>query len=105
MGYIGQRDVTCKKNTSTKARTTDYHYVGGYYGACNYKKMMHEIHDNGPIVVGFNTDAGIWHYDQGVFEEESAMSFIQQAAGEGEGEEESAPWGGPWKGKKRMHNH
>jgi len=98
--YQGHRDVPCKASAPSKARTTDYHYVGGYYGACNYKKMMREVHDNGPIVVGFNTDAGIWHYDQGVYEEESAMSFIQEQAGEGEG----TPWGGPWK-KGRMHNH
>merc|ERR1719453_830542 len=70
-----------KKNTATKARATDYHYVGGYYGACNYKKMMHEIHDNGPLVVGFNTEAGLWHYDSGVYEETSSTSFIQEDSG------------------------
>jgi len=114
--YIGSRDVSCKKSATTKARTTDYHYIGGYYGACNYKKMMHEIHNNGPVVVGFNTEAGIWHYDQGVYEEETSMAFIQESSGSTESDapwmhqvgesnqDPSEPWGGPWKGK-RMHNH
>jgi cathepsin C len=98
--YVGKRGVQCPKKTHIKARTTSYGYVGGYYGACNYKKMMHEIHKNGPIVVGFNTEAGLWHYDSGVYEEESSMSFIESA----EGEAKKQAWGGPWIGK-RMHNH
>jgi len=101
--YSGHRDVKCESNTKTKARATAYEYIGGYYGACNYKKMMKELHANGPIVVGFNTEAGIWHYDQGVYEEETAMSFIQESAGAGSSEERGT-WGGPWKGKT-MHNH
>jgi len=96
--YVGMRDVQCKKKYPTKSRTVDYHYVGGYYGACNHKKMMRELHDHGPVVVGFNTEAGLWHYDEGVYEETSAMSFIQEGAGRKE------PWGGPWKGS-RLHNH
>jgi len=57
--------------------------------------MMRELHADGPIVVGFNTEAGLWHYDKGVYEEASGMSFLQEGA---------TPWGGPWKGK-RLHNH
>merc|ERR1719498_138083 len=91
MGYVGARDVPCKAKTRSVVRSTGYHYVGGYYGACNYKKMMKEIHEHGPLVVGFNTEAGIWHYDQGVYEEESAMSFIQQSAGTDDGEQ-NTPW-------------
>merc|ERR1712093_505842 len=79
--YVGQRDVSCKKNAKPVARTTSYGYVGGYYGACNYKKMMHEIHKNGPVVVWFNTETGLWHYDTGVYEESSGSSFIQEASG------------------------
>jgi cathepsin C len=98
--YVGQRDVKCKKPTAyaTKTRSKNYHYIGGYYGACNHKKMQKELHDNGPIVVGFNTEAGLWHYDTGVYEEHSAMSFIQENEGK------KQPWGGPWTGK-RLHNH
>jgi cathepsin C len=104
MGYVGARDVPCKAKTSSIVRSTGYHYVGGYYGACNYKKMMKEIHEHGPLVVGFNTEAGIWHYDQGVYEESTAMSFLQEQA-----KEESQPTGTPWgswkKGSNRLHNH
>merc|ERR1711988_111196 len=98
--YIGHPDVKCPSKAGIEARNTNYGYIGGYYGACNYKKMMHELHKNGPIVVGFNTQAGLWHYDHGVYEEESTMSFIEES------EKAQAPWGGPWqKGGKHMHNH
>jgi cathepsin C len=103
MPYSGHGDVTCKANAKhdAKARGTDYHYVGGYYGACNYKKMMHELVKNGPLVVGFNTEAGVWHYDQGVYEEETT-ALLQESTGTTDSQ---APWGGPWKPGKRMHNH
>lgn len=98
--YIGHQDVKCPSKAGIEARNTNYGYIGGYYGACNYKKMMHELHKNGPIVVGFNTEAGLWHYDEGVYEEASGMSFIEQT----EGRDTRQKWGGPWVGK-RMHNH
>jgi len=103
MSYIGARGVPCKAKTSTTARSTGYKYVGGYYGACNYKKMMKEIHSHGPLVVGFNTEAGIWHYDQGVYEESTTMSFLQE--GEGAESQPSGSWGSWKKGSSRMHNH
>jgi len=103
--YVGQTGVQCKKNAKVTTRSTDYHYVGGYYGACNYKKMMHEIHKNGPLVVGFNTEAGLWHYDSGVYEETSSTSFLQEDSGAKVAEHKKG-WGGlgGWKGK-RLHNH
>merc|ERR1711981_146204 len=103
--YIGETGVQCKKGAKAETRTTDYHYVGGYYGACNYKKMMHEIHKNGPVVVGFNTEAGLWHYDTGVYEESSGSSFIQEASGAQAAEQKGSSWG-VWKtGATRLHNH
>ena len=32
---------------------TGYHYVGGFYGACNEALMRAELVKNGPIVVAF----------------------------------------------------
>merc|ERR1712188_27505 len=86
-GYEGQRNVKCPKNKSPKARTTSYGYIGGYYGSCNYKKMMHELHKNGPIVVGFNTEAGLWHYESGLYESTEFLMETQEA------DKPEATWG------------
>ena len=102
MSYIGARGVPCKAKTAVSTRSTGYGYIGGYYGACNYKKMMKELHDHGPIVVGFNTEAGIWHYDQGVYEESTATSFLEESEG---ASSQPPSWGVFKKGSKRMHNH
>jgi cathepsin C len=55
----------CHKDDA-KVRATDYYYVGGYYGGATAKKMQQEIHKQGPVVVGFNTNGWIYHYETGV---------------------------------------
>jgi len=93
--YKGRKNVKCNKQAKAKVRAKDYGYVGGYYGACNHKKMLREIYDNGPIVVGFDTDAGLWHYSEGMYD---ATSLIQEKTGDhpnGWGEAHGT----------RMHNH
>jgi len=47
-------------------RAADYYYVGGYYGGSTANGMMKEIHQNGPLVVGFNTNGWAYHYEAGV---------------------------------------
>jgi len=37
----------------SKWHTSDYHYIGGYYGASTPEKMMQEIYEHGPIAVSF----------------------------------------------------
>jgi len=61
----------CKKGAPA-LRATDYYYVGGYYGGSTWKGMMKEVHENGPIVVGFNTNGWVFHYETGVLLDESA---------------------------------
>jgi len=41
--------------------------VGGYYGAANEQKMMHEIYHKGPIVVAINAAPDLYYYSSGVF--------------------------------------
>merc|ERR1711907_899455 len=96
--YVGQTGVSCNKKAKPEVRTASYGYIGGYYGACNYKKMMRELHKNGPIVVGFNTEAGLWHYESGLYE--SSEALLQT----GVSDHPKKSWGVFGKGK-RLHNH
>eukprot|EP00300_Choanocystis_sp_HF-7_P033151 c45446_g1_i1.p1 GENE.c45446_g1_i1~~c45446_g1_i1.p1 ORF type:complete len:551 (+),score=128.79 c45446_g1_i1:41-1654(+) len=45
---------------------TDYHYVGGFYGAGNEKDMLRELQD-GPLTVGFYASKDLIHYHSGVW--------------------------------------
>jgi cathepsin C len=63
-------------------RAEDYYYVGGYYGAANYKNMMRELHDHGPIMVGFNTNGWVYHYETGVLLDEEAREMVGDEATE-----------------------
>jgi cathepsin C len=63
----------CKKENpkDVAARASDYYYVGGFYGGSSWKSMMHEIHERGPVVVGFSTNGWLYHYESGVFLDET----------------------------------
>jgi cathepsin C len=97
--YVGHTGVSCNKKAKPIVRATNYGYVGGYYGSCNAKKMMKELVANGPIVVGFNTEAGLWHYESGLYESSESLLETQ------EGDHPPESWGVWKKGKARMHNH
>jgi len=56
-------DATC----SRRYYVNDYHYIGGYYGACNEVDMMKEIHQNGPIIVAFQAPGSLFYYTDGIF--------------------------------------
>jgi len=78
----GDTDQKVKmKQCATSAadvRAEDYYYVGGYYGASNWKNMMKEIHERGPVVVGFNTNGWLYHYESGVLLDETMNSDSQE---------------------------
>jgi len=93
MPYEGHKNVQCKENAAAKVRATDYGYVGGYYGACNHKKMLRELYDHGPLVVGFDTDAGLWHYSEGLYDADSLLQLQDHPQGWGESH------------GTRLHNH
>ena len=66
------KDIPCaslKKPECTKNRyhATDYHYIGGYYGACNEQLMLAELHQNGPIAVSFEVTADFHAYKKGIY--------------------------------------
>jgi cathepsin C len=99
--YVGQTGVSCNKKGAAKpeVRSTGYGYIGGYYGSCNHKKMARELVKNGPIVVGFNTEAGLWHYESGLYE--SVESLVETSESD-----HPASWGVFDKTKSpRLHNH
>jgi len=66
--YSG-RDGRCPRVARRKmaARTVDYKYVGGYYGASSENAMLRDIFDHGPVVVGFEVGLGFHTYKSGIF--------------------------------------
>ena len=66
--YIGS-DSKCAQNTDTCLRyhSTDYYYVGGFYGACNEAEMRLELYNNGPIAVGFEVYNDFEQYKSGIY--------------------------------------
>lgn len=66
--YIGNDTTTCSPVcTDRYMKTTDYHYLGGFYGAGNETNMMREIYENGPIAVSFEVYSDFIHYKSGVY--------------------------------------
>lgn len=77
-GYKGSDAPKCSRNTDNKSTELfygqGYHYVGGYYGACNEHAMMREIMHNGPVVIGFEAPDTLSYYESGVFTGPAASS-------------------------------
>lgn len=67
--YEGSDNVKCKEECHSKERyqTSNYRYVGGYYGGCNEAAMMKEVYTGGPVVVAFEAPSELFYYDGGVF--------------------------------------
>ena len=60
-----QTDPSCKRYF-----TTNYHYIGGFFGACNAPLMQLELVNNGPIAIIFNAEStcmNLLHYRSGIF--------------------------------------
>ena len=65
--YLGH-DSPCKeKSGCLRYYSTEYHYVGGFYGACNEEEMMVELVNNGPIAVGFEVYRDFENYKSGIY--------------------------------------
>ena len=43
----------CRPVTCRRFKTSDYRYIGGFYGACNEDLMKIELLRNGPVAVSF----------------------------------------------------
>lgn len=65
--YKGQ-DGTCTTPKSCKrSYSTNYHYVGGFYGACNEVLMRIELVKNGPLAISFEVYDDFFGYKGGVY--------------------------------------
>jgi len=62
--------ATCTKDRDScrKFYTTDYEYVGGYYGACNEEEMLLALVSSGPLAVGFEVYEDFRSYESGVYQ-------------------------------------
>lgn len=62
------RDGACSTRTNcTRYYGTGYHYVGGYYGACNEEVMKLTLIHQGPLAVGFEVYPDFRNYRGGVY--------------------------------------
>ncbi len=75
--YVG-KDLECKEMDSKCRRyyVKDYHYIGGYYGACSEELMRLELVNHGPIAVGYDVAGSFFNYRKGIY------SHIQDAEDE-----------------------
>eukprot|EP00299_Pterocystis_sp_00344_P014617 c7250_g1_i1.p1 GENE.c7250_g1_i1~~c7250_g1_i1.p1 ORF type:complete len:697 (+),score=151.41 c7250_g1_i1:54-2093(+) len=54
-------------NPKFRVFTSDYYYVGGFYGGCSEAAMVQELYENGPFVVSFNAGSDFMFYSGGVY--------------------------------------
>uniref|UniRef100_A0AC11C005 Cathepsin C n=1 Tax=Ovis aries TaxID=9940 RepID=A0AC11C005_SHEEP len=65
--YTGT-DSPCKlKEGCFRYYSSEYHYVGGFYGGCNEALMKLELVQRGPMAVAFEVYNDFLHYRQGVY--------------------------------------
>ncbi|XP_044521965.1 dipeptidyl peptidase 1-like [Gracilinanus agilis] len=64
--YLGHRSPCSLKNC-TRYYVSEYHYVGGFYGACNEALMKLELVQHGPMAVSFELYDDFFHYQKGVY--------------------------------------
>ncbi|XP_074160785.1 dipeptidyl peptidase 1 [Sminthopsis crassicaudata] len=60
-------DSPCTPKKCSRYYTSEYSYVGGYYGACNEALMLHELVQNGPLAVAFEVYDDFIHYHTGIY--------------------------------------
>ena len=66
----GNKNIPCSKRCKTPSRvykTTDYYYVGGYFGACSEREMMVELLARGPVAVSFEVTSDFMTYKGGIY--------------------------------------
>ncbi|XP_028414306.1 dipeptidyl peptidase 1-like [Dendronephthya gigantea] len=63
------KDSKCTESSSCARHygNNDYHYVGGFYGACNEPLMRLELVKNGPFSVSFEVTSDFMHYKSGIY--------------------------------------
>jgi hypothetical protein len=62
------RNSECQPECSRpRLHLTNYSYVGGYMGGCSEVAMMHEIYQNGPVMVAFQAPPDLFYYTGGIY--------------------------------------
>ncbi|XP_037696946.1 dipeptidyl peptidase 1 isoform X2 [Choloepus didactylus] len=65
--YTGT-DSPCKmKEDCFRYYSSEYHYVGGFYGGCNEALMRLELVHHGPMAIAFEVYDDFFHYRKGVY--------------------------------------
>ncbi|XP_053417045.1 dipeptidyl peptidase 1 isoform X1 [Nycticebus coucang] len=65
--YIGT-DAPCRmKEDCRRYYSSEYHYVGGFYGGCNEALMKLELVQHGPMAVAFEVYDDFLHYRRGIY--------------------------------------
>ncbi|XP_059820577.1 dipeptidyl peptidase 1 [Hypanus sabinus] len=65
--YIGRDSPCTMKRSCYHYYTSQYYYVGGFYGACNEAVMKLELVKNGPVSVAFEVHNDFFHYHGGIY--------------------------------------
>ena len=61
-------DSKCEEEANClRYHSTDYYYVGGYYGACSEEAMRVELVQNGPMSVSFEVYPDFQQYKRGIY--------------------------------------
>jgi len=73
MSGLGDGPISCalKSPNAVPTYVTDYHYVGGYFGACSQDKMAQELLNEGPLAVAFEVYDDFLLYRSGVYQHTS----------------------------------
>ncbi|KAM5245518.1 dipeptidyl peptidase 1 [Ctenodactylus gundi] len=65
--YTGTQDPCKMKEDCRRYYTSEYHYVGGFYGGCNEALMKLELVRHGPLAVAFEVQDDFLHYRGGIY--------------------------------------
>jgi len=65
--YTARNSECVAKCNSERLFLTNYSYVGGYMGGCSEVAMMHEIYNNGPVMVAFQAPPDLFYYTGGIY--------------------------------------
>ncbi|KAM5319906.1 dipeptidyl peptidase 1 isoform 1-T1 [Glossophaga mutica] len=65
--YTGTDSPCMLKEDCFRYYTSEYHYVGGFYGGCNEALMKLELVHNGPMAVAFEVYDDFLHYREGIY--------------------------------------
>eukprot|EP00301_Raphidiophrys_heterophryoidea_P027881 c9870_g1_i1.p1 GENE.c9870_g1_i1~~c9870_g1_i1.p1 ORF type:complete len:626 (+),score=160.88 c9870_g1_i1:35-1912(+) len=70
------RAQKCGEYNNKRWFGTNYHYIGGYYGACNEKDMIRELQD-GPLTIGFWASQDLVFYHRGIWHQSSTPEIVK----------------------------